>query len=241
MMKFCTKCQVTKLVDAFSKAKNRKDGLNGWCKECIKGYCIKNKDRIRRRKQEYRLQNLSEIRRKDKIRYDRDKKDNTEYHKEHYRRYKGRYKQYMIRNADYIKERMKKHSQRPEVILKRRAWMNKRYATNLKVNLNQRINTGMNRSLRYGKQDRKWESLIGYTVQDLIKHLEKLFTEGMGWDNMDKWHIDHIIPVSAHNFSEPEDEDFKRAWALKNLQPLWAKDNRIKSDNLDKPFQPTLI
>lgn len=54
------------------------------------------------------------------------------------------------------------------------------------------------------------------------------------------WHIDHKIPKSAFNFETPEDIDFKRCWALKNLQPLWAAENIKKHDRVDKPFQPSL-
>lgn len=37
--------------------------------------------------------------------------------------------------------------------------------------------------------------------------------------------IDHIIPSSYFNFSKNTDRDFKMCRQLKNLQPLWAKDN----------------
>ena len=87
---------------------------------------------------------------------------------------------------------------------------------------------------------RRWETLVGYTAQDLIKHIESQFVDGMNWENRHRWHIDHIIPVSAFNFTEPEHIDFKRCWALENLQPLWAKDNMRKHAKLDKPFQPSL-
>ena len=70
--------------------------------------------------------------------------------------------------------------------------------------------------------------------------IESQFTEGMTWENHGEWHIDHIVPLSAFNYSKPEHEDFRRCWALSNLQPLWAKDNQAKKDKLDKPFQPRL-
>jgi 5-methylcytosine-specific restriction endonuclease McrA len=62
----------------------------------------------------------------------------------------------------------------------------------------------------------------------------------MSWDNCNEWHIDHIIPKAAFNYEKPEDIDFKKCWALKNLQPLWAKENHEKKDKLLKPFQPSL-
>jgi hypothetical protein len=58
---------------------------------------------------------------------------------------------------------------------------------------------------------------------------------------MDKWDIDHVIPVSAFNFTRAEDVDFKHCWSLKNLRPLWRKQNISKRDKLEIPFQPALL
>ena len=35
-MKYCPKCKTTKNKNEFGKAKERSDGLRGWCKECNK-------------------------------------------------------------------------------------------------------------------------------------------------------------------------------------------------------------
>jgi len=96
-------------------------------------------------------------------------------------------------------------------------------------------------SLKCGKNGHHWETLTGYTVEQLKKHIEKQFTDGMSWDNHGEWHVDHIIPMSKFNFEKPEDDDFKKCWALKNLQPLWAIDNMKKHCKIDKPVQTSLI
>lgn len=72
--------------------------------------------------------------------------------------------------------------------------------------------------------------ILGYTVEDLVKHLESKFQKGMSWDNYGKngWEIDHIIPDSYFHYSSIEDIGFKDSWALDNLQPLWYWDNRSK-------------
>jgi len=92
------------------------------------------------------------------------------------------------------------------------------------------------------KRYRKWEELVGYTTKQLIRHLERQFLPGMSWDNHTRtgWHIDHIIPRTAFNFSKPEHPDFKKCWALKNLRPMWSVDNIRKFNHLEKPFQPSL-
>ena len=71
---------------------------------------------------------------------------------------------------------------------------------------------------------------LGYKPVDLKKHLESLFTKGMSWDEFKKGniHIDHIKPQSSFNLHE--DKEIKKCWSLNNLQPLWKKDNLIKSN-----------
>jgi len=117
------------------------------------------------------------------------------------------------------------------------------YLNSLRYKMNRRIRRAIRRSLNKGKEGGKWESLVGYTAVQLVKHIESQFKDGMTWSLFfeGKIHIDHKIPVSKHNFEKPEDEDFKRCWALNNLQPLWAIDNIVKNNSIDKPFQPSLV
>ena len=72
--------------------------------------------------------------------------------------------------------------------------------------------------------------ILGYTVDDLIKHLENQFTDNMSWDNygLGGWEIDHKISDASFNYSSVEDQGFKDSWKLENLQPLWYWDNRSK-------------
>lgn len=113
---------------------------------------------------------------------------------------------------------------------------------NLRYKLNKNISSYVALSLCGNKNGYKWESLVGYTLEQLITHLEKQFSKGMTWENRGKtgWHIDHKIPLSVFNFQNSKDIDFKKAWALKNLRPLWAKDNLQKGAKLTNPFQPSL-
>lgn len=83
--------------------------------------------------------------------------------------------------------------------------------------------------------------LVGYSVDELMMHLEKRFEPGMSWDNYGEWHMDHRIPKTAFNYETVDDIDFKRCWALENLRPMWAKENMRKGAKLDAPFQPSLL
>jgi hypothetical protein len=72
--------------------------------------------------------------------------------------------------------------------------------------------------------------LIGCSKEELIKHLESQFIEGMTWENwsLNGWHIDHIRPISSFDLSDPAQA--KECFHYSNLQPLWAIDNLKKSD-----------
>lgn len=74
--------------------------------------------------------------------------------------------------------------------------------------------------------------ILGYTIEELMSHLENLFTDGMTWDNYGKWHLDHKIPMVLFEFESVEDDGFKECWKLSNLQPLWAYDNLSKGDKI---------
>ena len=108
--------------------------------------------------------------------------------------------------------------------------------------LTQAVSFAVYRSLKSGaKAGRRWESIMGYTLAQLMRHLEKQFTPEMSWSNYGTyWHVDHKIPISAFNFERPEDLDFKRCWALKNLQPLEGITNIRKGAKLGASFQPSL-
>jgi len=90
-----------------------------------------------------------------------------------------------------------------------------------------RISQGVRNSLRGTKAQKTFDAL-DYSCQELIAHIERQFVDGMSWENMGKWHIDHIVPVSSFVFESEHCLEFKRAWALTNLRPLWAQENQIK-------------
>ncbi len=70
--------------------------------------------------------------------------------------------------------------------------------------------------------------LVGCTPEFLRKHLEALFLPGMRWERKGEIHIDHKIPLS----SAKTRKEFFKLFHYKNLQPLWARDNLIKSDKI---------
>lgn len=101
----------------------------------------------------------------------------------------------------------------------------------------QRVSSAISRAIRKALADRKagrtWESIVGFTLSELMTHLERRFMPGMTWANFGQWEIDHIRPKSSFDFSSRNDEACRACWALENLQPLWMSDNRRKWAHYD--------
>ena len=97
-----------------------------------------------------------------------------------------------------------------------------------KGKLDSRIRARLNNYLRGGKGSRSWREKVGYSLDELKTHIERCFLSGMGWHNSHLWHVEHIIPLSAFEYANVDEKNFKIAWALTNLRPMWAKDNVSK-------------
>lgn len=130
------------------------------------------------------------------------------------------------REREYWTKRNNSKRQREYV----RRYERERTRTDPKYNLHRRMKAMVGNALREKKNGRSWQDLVGYTLADLMRHLERQFLPGMTWDNRSEWHIDHIIPVSSFSFTSAEDPEFKACWALTNLRPLWGAEN-IRKNN----------
>ena len=78
------------------------------------------------------------------------------------------------------------------------------------------------------------------SMSDLLTHLENMWDKdgGMTWDNYGRpagvtdrsgWVIDHIIPKSWYDASNPD--DLARCWNYQNLRPCWDIPNSEKKDS----------
>lgn len=78
---------------------------------------------------------------------------------------------------------------------------------------------------------------IGCGSDFLKAHIESQFKSGMAWNNYGNgegfWNVDHIRPLASFDNLE-NIEQFKEAFNYKNLQPLWWRDNLLKSDKWSK-------
>ena len=72
------------------------------------------------------------------------------------------------------------------------------------------------------------QELLGTDWQNLKAHIESRFIDGMSWENMSEWHIDHIVPLASAKI----EEELVGHCHYTNLQPLWASDNLSKGAKL---------
>lgn len=162
-----------------------------------------------------------------KEQYQKNRSDRMERNRDWYEQNKKRlreyYKQYRIDNAEKIKMWRKSES----AMAAHRERQNKKYKTpHGKASMAAR---NMVYRIMSGHRCGKASSLLGYSTEELVKHLESQFDDGMSWNNYGEWHIDHIVPVSFLLSNGISDACLINC--LKNLRPLWAAENIAKHDN----------
>ena len=99
--------------------------------------------------------------------------------------------------------------------------------------LRHRIRDAIKRSK--GVKSDSAKSLCGCSIPELMLHLQGKFKEGMHWNNLGKWHIDHIRPCASFDLTDPEQQ--KQCFHYTNLQPLWAAENIRKGAKVITPHE----
>ena len=157
--------------------------------------------------------------------------DKRNYHK-HKKKKSDFYKEWRKDNITELKEYSQQWNKdnREHVNKYKRDYERKRRAEDPKYRLGIRTRTAVWQLLkeRNINKTNKTFVLLGYTIEELMNHLETQFTSGMTWDNYGEWHVDHKKPMALFEFASTDDEGFKECWKLDNLQPLWEKDNLSK-------------
>lgn len=242
LKKVCTKCGIEKAKDGFGKRSLSRDGLFSECLVCRSIYAknryIENKEHINKINAKWKLENSGKHREINRRWREKNKNRISCVSKKHY-----------LKNRSVIRDNYKKYYQEnsAKIIFKSDQWKKShpeqakiiRLKSGMKIRktLGGRLNNSMSaaiwNSLRASKARRKWESLVGYTVDDLKKHLESLFVDGMSWNNYGEWEIDHRVPKSYFKYNTPDDAEFLLCWSLNNLQPLWKTHNRHKRNKLN--------
>lgn len=217
--RICSICTQAKPLDDFVKERRSSTGRAARCKACAaaktRAYNAANPQRVAQNKRARYAENIEANRARDRERYSA----RAERQRENARLW-------YAANREKVLARMSS----PEGREYSRNAMRKKLA-----NPADKLHSNVSRAIRASVKDkgrRSWEQLVGYSLNDLIVHIEKQFTSGMTWQShgrgRGKWHIDHIIPRSLFAFSSASDPEFKACWALPNLRPMWSEQNISK-------------
>jgi superfamily II DNA helicase RecQ len=203
--KTCTVCQET-FPATLEYFSNKKGKLLGRCKKCLSLY-------------------------------------NKKYYQKHQSKIIDNVKKFKEENPEYMKEwrsanKEKVSKQRRSWIEKNREFINSKERLKrknnphykVKKNLRRRVNQVITRN----NKSQSTMKLTGCSIEELLKHLESKFIDGMNWQNYGEWHIDHILPCSSFDLTDPEQQ--KRCFHYTNLQPLWALDNIRKGNKIPEIF-----
>ena len=100
------------------------------------------------------------------------------------------------------------------------------------VRIKQRLSARIKSAFQYSgkKKINKTYDYIGCSYSFLRKWFEFQFTNGMSWQNMGQWHIDHVHPCASFNFENKNDINSCFNW--KNLRPCWATENIVKGNSI---------
>lgn len=231
-LKICSHCRRELPLDQFSGDKSTSDGLNGQCRSCnslnAKRYrnSKEGKEALKRGNEKYKKTEKYKIttarnNKKPRIKTEEQKLRTKEYHKkwdaEYLKSEKG---------SEIKKRSIKKWRDSGKLTEYRRRKYNSNICFRIETLLRNRICDLLKGKV---KSDHTL-NLLGCTVEELKQYLENQFIEGMTWENYGEWQIDHIIPCAYFDLSIEKNQYI--CFNFRNLQPLWANENRRKRDEV---------
>jgi hypothetical protein len=191
-------------------------------------YYLANRERILKRCREYRQENLEKKRESNRLYYLRNKE--TIAAKTKLPNARESQKRYRENNKETLRDRHRKWREKNRQHL--RAYKRLRRANNPHLVLINRMRCRTWGALRRGLSQKsgKTLALIGCSATELVGWIESQFSEGMCWERIAEIHVDHIIPLSAFDLNDEEQQ--RAAFHYTNLRPMWALENKRKSDKI---------
>ncbi len=122
---------------------------------------------------------------------------------------------------DYRKKRYQNN--RVEINKKQAEYNLKRHHSNPEVKIMNNTRSRIRNFLKGKHKSESTRAILGIDAKGYKDYLESKFTTGMSWDNLGEWEIDHILPLSKGG-----------SFHYTNTQPLWMRENRQKSNKINK-------
>lgn len=254
-MKVCNKCKKEKSLLEFGLHKNKKNGRESTCKQCRHDYYIENKeilsekskqsylkskDKRSEKKKEWYLKNRESILKKS-VQKDKEyalknsdkiKKRKQEYYLKNKEKINIKNNEYALNNKKLISEKNKRYrkNNKDKILTHLKSKRDSDPSYKLTINIRSMFRRQLKTSLI-----KKNDMFFNYTEKRMNKYIEHFKktcpNEFISVIEKNKYHIDHIIPCSAYDFSDKE--EIKKCWQPENLRLIPAKENIIKSNKID--------
>lgn len=221
-MKTCTKCKAVKHLSEFNKNKSTSDGLQCQCKVC-------HRNSINKSKQKHKKKACSKCKAVKHISEFCKNKSTSDGLASQCRVCHSQIcKLYRKKNLERIRAAEKKYSanNRQKINLRRK----KKRATCPKYRMQHRLRARLRDALHGSNKSASTMALLGCSIEYLKQYIEQQFTANMSWENRGSFHLDHIIPISSFDLTDPEQQ--RQCFHYSNLQPLNAKENLMKGSRI---------
>ena len=196
----CTKCKIEKPISEYRKSKLGKFGTRADCKLCEKEYKKNNKEKIKKGNQEYYKKNKEQITIKMKEYNEKNKERRKEYKKAYDIKKKKK-------NNKYKRERLK---------------------NNIQYKIIRRIRSRLKHFLVERKIYKNNKTILSIGCSK--EHLTDWIKYNIDLDNLNEYHIDHVIPLASFNCKTYEEVIETKCNHWTNLMPTSPEYNLIKSD-----------
>jgi hypothetical protein len=221
--KKCQKCFKIKDLCLFKRDSRIKNGIASICKECDnilsrnyqkkniekvlirnKKWINENKDRIKSR----RISNSAVLNERRRLKYLKD-----ENHRE------------KLKEASRLRRQNPKHRQK--ILAKQRERRKEKLKSDPYFRMVMNLRRRFLLTLHGRYKEAPTRALVGCSWEELRRHLESKFRDGMTWENYGKfWHVDHISPCKSFDLSVKENQH--KCCHFSNLQPLLRLENLRK-------------
>lgn len=210
--------------DYYNNKKREKYATDEAYREKCKEYRDANKEKAKEYKRKYYIENKEKI----------NKKNSANYHKNKHKR-KSKAKTYRQSNKQKIALSNKQYrdNNKEKIAKYFRDRINNDPVFKLQRTLRVRLNVILKQK-NAKKTNQSHIKFLGCSLNELRLYLESKFKDGMTWNNHSRngWHIDHIIPMSSFDLTNPE--EVKIACHYLNLRPEFASENIKKRDKMPK-------
>ena len=234
----CGRCNQTKDESEFNKASARSTGRASWCKVCCRQYVIENKDRLSKKREEYRASNRSKciqgdrdyysrnreqilLRRKELMTEDRRRRkaqQDKRYYNNNFNKVRAKAKEYRDNNREKIQAYKVKNKERARTQANERCKRRKVVDPLFQLCCITRSTIHKAIARKGYKKCSRTAELLGCTYEDFMRYL--------GPKPCDNAELDHICPVAQ---AQTEEEVIKLQSYI-NFQWLPKEENLKKLD-----------